>query len=165
MGANLIGMVMYYGGKVHKILVSFSAIDLFKVLSRYPKEYGSSNRQLYLSKQARYLYMNSNTETPVLPSIRPKYRPLQPGLLRKLFLQHFPTFEALYEERYASFCGKFRLPHIENPDAEVVCGSADHFEAIGVPVPSQSEHLFGAAHPVPPARREELTSRVRNRCP
>jgi hypothetical protein len=54
--------------------------------------------------------MESAAETPVVPIARPDYHPRQPGLLRKLFRQRFPAFEALYEERYAFFYGKFRPP-------------------------------------------------------
>ena len=56
--------------------------------------------------------MDSTAESPVLPSLQPEYRPRQPGLLRRLFRQRFPAFQALYEQRYASFYGKFRLPLI-----------------------------------------------------
>ena len=67
--------------------------------------------------------MNSNTGTPVLLSIRPEYRPRQPVLFRKLFRQRFPAFEVLYEERYASFFGKFRLPLIAHAaSAFLLCG-------------------------------------------
>jgi hypothetical protein len=53
--------------------------------------------------------VDATAQTPVLRSIQPEYRPRQPGLLRKLFRQRFPAFQALYEQRYASFYGKVRL--------------------------------------------------------
>jgi hypothetical protein len=56
--------------------------------------------------------VESAAETPVVPIARPDYHPRQPGLLRMLFRQRFPAFEALYAERYAFFYGKFRLPLI-----------------------------------------------------
>jgi hypothetical protein len=56
--------------------------------------------------------VDATAQSPVLRSIQPEYRPRQPGLLRKLFQQRFPAFQALYEQRYPSFYGKFRLPLI-----------------------------------------------------
>jgi hypothetical protein len=67
--------------------------------------------------------VESTAETPVVPSTRQDYRPRQPGCLRKLFRQCFPAFESLYEERYASFYGKFRLPLIAHAaSAFSLCG-------------------------------------------
>ena len=56
--------------------------------------------------------MGSTAETPALPSIRPEYRPRGPDPLRTLFRQRFSAFQASYEQRYAAFFGKFRLPLI-----------------------------------------------------
>ena len=44
--------------------------------------------------------------------MRAEYRPRGPDPLRKLFRQRFSTFQAAYEQRYAAFFGKFRLPLI-----------------------------------------------------
>ena len=62
-------------------------------------------------------------EIPVATTSGPEYRPRQPGFLRNLFRQRFPDFQALYEERYASFYGKFRLPLIAHAaSAFRLCG-------------------------------------------
>ena len=67
--------------------------------------------------------MGSAAETPVLPSIRPEYRPRGPDPLRTLFRQRFPAFQASYEQRYAAFFGKFRLPLISRAaSAFRLCG-------------------------------------------
>lgn len=56
--------------------------------------------------------VDSIATTPVVPNAWPDYRPRQPDYLRRLFRRRFPALKALYEERYASFCGQFRLPPI-----------------------------------------------------
>ena len=67
--------------------------------------------------------MGSTAETPVLPSIRPEYRPRGPDPLRTLFRQRFSAFQASYEQRYAAFFGKFRLPLISRAaSAFRLCG-------------------------------------------
>jgi len=67
--------------------------------------------------------VGSKTETLALPSIRPQYRPRGLDPLRKLFRQRFPAFEAAYEQRYAAFFGKFRLPLISRAaSAFRLCG-------------------------------------------
>ena len=42
--------------------------------------------------------------------MRAEYRPRGPDPLRTLFRQRFSAFQASYEQRYAAFFGKFRLP-------------------------------------------------------
>jgi hypothetical protein len=67
--------------------------------------------------------VGSTAATPVLRSIRPEYRPHGPDPLRTLFRQRFPAFQASYEQRYAAFFGKFRLPLISRAaSAFRLCG-------------------------------------------
>jgi len=55
--------------------------------------------------------------------MRAEYRPRGPDPLRTLFRQRFPAFQAAYEQRYAAFFGKFRLPLISRAaSAFRLCG-------------------------------------------
>jgi hypothetical protein len=51
------------------------------------------------------------------------YRPRAPNVIQRLFRERFAAFELAYEERYAAFCGKFRLLLIQRAaQAFRVCG-------------------------------------------
>ena len=49
---------------------------------------------------------------PARSGVHSLYRPRGPDPLRKLFRLRFPASQAIYEQRYAAFFGKFRLPLI-----------------------------------------------------